>query len=206
MIDDDFQFFLGNFEPQVSRREVPVSSIEKYRNHLPEQLLKYWECFGWSGYADGLFWIVNPQEYEPVLSAWLEGSWFEDKDAFYVIARSAFGELYVWGERFGFSIVIFSPESYAIPQHEFQAIPESVNFDLRCFFSAQSRDANDFDGLFAKAYQRLGPLAVDELYGFVPALALGGGIEAKNVQKVSAVEHLIFLAEIEDLKILRLPS
>ncbi len=42
---------------------------------------------------------------------------------------------------------------------------------------------NDLDDLFKPALKSLGPLKSDEMYGFVPALALGGQMELKNLQK-----------------------
>lgn len=77
---------------------VPNSSIERYKNKLPEQLLKYWEDFGWCGYAEGLFWTVNPQDYESLLNTWLAGTEAFKRDNYYVIARSAFGNC-IFGEK-----------------------------------------------------------------------------------------------------------
>ncbi|EGH49688.1 hypothetical protein PSYPI_47778, partial [Pseudomonas syringae pv. pisi str. 1704B] len=39
------------------------------------------------------------------------------------------------------------------------------------------------------------PLKSDEIYGFVPALALGGPMELKNLQRVKLIEHLEFLSQ-----------
>jgi hypothetical protein len=37
------------------------------------------------------------------------------------------------------------------------------------------------------------------MYGFVPALALGGALTLANLQKVKAVEHLVILAQLAPL-------
>jgi hypothetical protein len=44
------------------------------------------------------------------------------------------------------------------------------------------------------------------MYGFVPALALGGMPQIKNIEKVSAVEYLTLLAELEALSVVHLPQ
>jgi hypothetical protein len=44
------------------------------------------------------------------------------------------------------------------------------------------------------------------MYGFVPALALGGQRDAEKLERVSAVEHMTFLAQLDELTILRLPE
>ncbi|RMQ35857.1 hypothetical protein ALQ07_04706, partial [Pseudomonas syringae pv. actinidiae] len=41
MMDEDFAFFLEKFAPATGRDEVPESSIAKYKNKLPDQLLVY---------------------------------------------------------------------------------------------------------------------------------------------------------------------
>ena len=66
-MDKDFQeFFVENFKPTLER-EADISVIRKYEGLLPENLLGIWRFQGWSGYFNGLFWIVNPDEYHGVL-------------------------------------------------------------------------------------------------------------------------------------------
>ncbi|RMP31864.1 GAD-like domain protein [Pseudomonas coronafaciens pv. atropurpurea] len=38
------------------------------------------------------------------------------------------------------------------------------------------------------------------MYGFVPALALGGPMELENLQKVKTIEHLTFLSQLSPLQ------
>lgn len=57
--------------PAIERRRVLVAKTDHYRRKLPGRLLGYWEESGWCGYADGLFWTVDPRAYEPVLEAWI---------------------------------------------------------------------------------------------------------------------------------------
>ena len=54
-MDEMFAYLLEKMGPAFDRRDVPASSIERYRGKLPDQLLTYWQEHGWSGYADGLF-------------------------------------------------------------------------------------------------------------------------------------------------------
>jgi hypothetical protein len=203
-MDEDFALFLEHFGPAIDRRYVPPSTIARYRGKLPDQLLAYWEEYGWCGYADGLFWTVNPQEYEPVLEAWIGETPFMEQDAYHVIARSAFGTLYLWGERTGGTLRIFAPASWC-----FASTPDDdldLDFEMRLFFGGLSRATNDVEDLFAPALQRLGRLTHDDMYGFVPALALGGAPTLANLQKVKAVEHLVILAQFSPLQVTRIPT
>ncbi|WP_426342232.1 GAD-like domain-containing protein [Pseudoduganella sp. S-14] len=81
MTDEHFEFFLEKMGPTVHKRCVPAQSVERFRGKLPDQLLAYWEEHGWCGYADGLFWTVDPSEYQPVLEAWIAGTGFMTQDA-----------------------------------------------------------------------------------------------------------------------------
>jgi hypothetical protein len=172
-MDQYFEYFLEKMGPAIERRHVPPSSIEHYRGKLPDQLLAYWEEHGWCGYADGLFWTVDPQEFEPVLGAVLGNTAFAKQDTYYLIARGAFGELYFWGEKTGHSLSVFAPGSFCMPRAS-RFTGEKMNFGAQAFFAAISRKENDFEGMFEPAMKKLGRLGPDEMYGFVPALGLGG--------------------------------
>ncbi len=201
-MDEDFEYFLEKLGPAFDRQEVPTSSIERYRGKLPDQLLAYWQEHGWSGYADGLFWTVNPQAYEPALEAWIGNAPFMEQDGLHIIARSAFGGLYVWGERAGYALKLFSPGAFVLP---ISPRTGSLEDEMRWFFSFRDREENDFDDLFAPALKKLGSLQHDEMYGFVPALALGGTASLDHLQKVKAVEHLVLLAQLSELRVLNRP-
>jgi hypothetical protein len=202
-MDENFEGFLEDFGPAIHRHDVPESSIDRYRGKLPDQLLAYWQEHGWCGYADGLFWTVDPQEYESVLDAWIGETQFMERDAYHVIARSAFGTLYFWGERTGFALKLFSPGAYVLPR---SLRNTSLNKQIQDFFCFRDRSENDFDELFAPALKKLGYLQYDQMYGFVPALALGGAATLANLQIVGAVEHLVLLAGLSELRVMNTPT
>lgn len=203
-MDEDFAEFLSEFGPAIERRDVPQSSIERYRGKLPNQLISYWEEHGWCGYADGLFWTVDPDEYDPVLEAWIGDTPFMEQDAYHIIARSAFGELYLWGEKTGNSLKIFAPGSYCIPRQS-RFVGAQMDFGVRVFFGGLNRKSNDFADMFTPAMRKLGPLTYNEMYGFVPALATGATSTLDHLQKVKAVEHLVILAQLVPLEELASP-
>jgi hypothetical protein len=59
--------------------------------------------------------------------------------------------------------------------------------------------------MFAPALKKLGPLKPDEMYGFVPAVALSGSATLANLQKVKAVEHLAILAQLTERQVMHSP-
>lgn len=200
-MDPYFEFFLENFGPTIDRRDVPPDALAHFKGRLPDQWLAYWEAQGWCGYADGLFWTVDPREYEPVLQAWLGGMPIMAREALHIVARTAMGHLLIWGEQSGFVLQLFAPGSYVMRQSTTHQ-KDDLAFAARMFFSVQGRDVFEFDGRFTLARQRLGELSRDEMYGFVPALALGGSSDAGQIEKVQAIEHLVFLAQLGPLEVL----
>jgi hypothetical protein len=198
-MDEDFEYFLEKMGPAFDTQRVPPSSIEHYEGKLPDQLLKYWKEYGWSGYADGLFWTVDPHEYEPALEAWIGDTPFMEQDAYYVIARSAFGDLYFWGQSTGFSLQISALGSYAVP-HSIRTTSKDIQ--AQRFFGNRDREENDFGDYFAPSLKKLGRLKSDEMYGFVPAIAAGGSSDFDKLQKLKIVEHLVFLAQLDELRVM----
>ncbi|WP_024656427.1 GAD-like domain-containing protein [Pseudomonas syringae USA007] len=198
-MDEDFAFFLKKFGPAVKRQQVPATSIDRYTKKLPEQLLKYWEDFGWCGYAKGLFWTVDPQDYDNLLKNSLAGIEAFNSDNYHVIARSAFGELYVWGEKSGYSLSITSYMSrYSTRNSTFTRSKSDLG--VKVFFLSMNPEVINVADLFEPALEKLGRLDSDEMYGFVPAIALGSSMELKNLQKVKVFEHLEFLSQLSPLQ------
>lgn len=210
-MDQDFSYFYHkeNFGPALETRQVPEESLEKYRNHLPDQLLQYWRDYGWSGYGNGLFWTINPDEYAPVVATWLEGTPFDGMDNYHAIALSAFGKLFLWGEKTGPSLSINAIWGMISPNDDSKRVSEGKSdFLIRTFFSNKEKDQldqtdEDEHPLFDRAVKQLGILRPGEMYGLFPALALGGSCELEHLKKTDAVTHLTMLAQLGEKQILR---
>ncbi|WP_420106580.1 GAD-like domain-containing protein [Herbaspirillum huttiense] len=205
MRDDDFKYFISKFGDSTKCTAVPTASFEKWRNKLPDQLLKYWEQEGWCEYANGLFCTVDPDDYEAIVDEWLTDTGLEEIDAFHVIARSAFGTLYVCGEKTGRSVTIVCGLNMvsALQNRLRVKTKEDLDFSIRSFFAFSNPvqfDMEDENGqpLFERARSKLGPLEPHEIYGFEPAIVLGGKILLENLAKVNAKVHLTILRQFAD--------
>ncbi|QHF05530.1 DUF1851 domain-containing protein [Pseudomonas asturiensis] len=198
-MDEDYAYFVKNFGTPVVHEEASESSIAHYKGKLPKRLLDYWSEYGWCGYASGIFWVVNPQPYEDILDQWLAGTEIYGQDNYHVIARGAFGLLYVWGERKGHCLTISSLMG-RFSSHTSNFTGDKLDVEASVFFSCLEPEQNDLIELFRPAVETLGTLKSDEMYAFVPALALGGSMELKNLQKVKTIEHLEFLSQLSPLQ------
>ncbi len=209
-MDQFMENFLGyeRFGPPFAKRDVPPEKIEKFRGKLPDKLLEYWQAYGWCGYAEGLLWTVDPDEWEHVLDAWIGDTPFMERDAYYVIARSAFGELILWGTNTGQSLKIVPSYGWAFPAFDAEAFRKrGPDRSIQLFFSSSSRETYDLSDLkdkplFEQALAKLGPLDHDTMYGFVPALALGGQPSVDNLQKLDAHVHLEILSQLTELQVM----
>jgi hypothetical protein len=209
---DNFYKF-KKFGPAIKSEPVSQDILVKYKDKLPDRLLEYWQTYGFSGWGDGIFWTVNPDDYSDILSTWLQGTEFEQRilngvDTYHVIGVSAFGRLFIWGESSGQSIKINTNYGMLLPSdYTADLLEDGGDLTVDLFFSASSiseMDETDIDDkpLFKPAFEKLGILANDEMYGFVPALALGGAPKLDNLKVVKKLEHLAFLADLGEKQVM----
>jgi hypothetical protein len=130
-------------------------------------LLEYWQLYGLCGYAEGLFWTVDPDEWEDELEAWVGDTPFMERDSFYVIARSAFGELILWGTNTGQSLKVVPIYGGIFPAFDAEKFQRrGPDKALQLFFGSASRATYDLEddnkqSLFEQALKKLGPLSHD---------------------------------------------
>ncbi|MGE8479110.1 MAG: GAD-like domain-containing protein [Pseudomonas shirazensis] len=193
---------IDNLGEATSRREVPAASIDKYQSKLPPALLGYWREEGWCSFADGLFWIVDPDAYKATLDMWLQGSGLAEIDNYHVIARDAFGSLYAWGERYQRKITVSSLAGGIVAlKNQLQKANPQPDRSLGIFLGSTRRDSLDFDDnqgkpLFQRALAKLGTVAEDEMYAFEPGLCIGGKADLEQMVKVNMVEQLMILDQL----------
>ncbi|WP_414500821.1 MULTISPECIES: GAD-like domain-containing protein [unclassified Zymobacter] len=191
---------------------VPEAAIRYYEYRLPRKLIEYWRYWGWAGFADGLFWLVNPAEYEEVVALWLAGSPFEYRDRYHVIARSAFGELFLWGEKTADSLTIQTLFGQIFPADRSDDIgcgsSQNMNVLVQEFMATLCRsnlDILDIDNqpLFMPLRERLGSLRSDEMYGRAPAFIECAPYRIEHFARVHAIAHMTHLAKVGERHIMQ---
>ncbi|WP_321930435.1 GAD-like domain-containing protein [Paraburkholderia guartelaensis] len=197
MTDELFDAFIQKFGRGKTRQQVPESALSRYRGVLPDRLLKIWREEGWSSYGDGLVWIVDPQAYEGIVDMWLRDTPVAGIDKYHVIARTAFGDLFLWGEATGPKITLscLLHTLVFLPGKVEQRV-ENADRALGIFFATLSRAGCDKDNLFKRALKHLGPLGPEDMYGFEPALIAGGEMSLDHLRKVDLDVHLSILRQL----------
>jgi len=203
IMDENFEIFYldEGFGPPIYSEVVSDDIINKYRGKLPNQLLEYWKAFGFSGWGNGLFWLVNPDEYQDVLDAWLENIEIQPHEEYFVIARSAFGDLEIWGTIHGNCYTISPIMNQIFPNIQDIETGEE-DLLIRIFISSIEKkllDIKDYRNkpLFERVVKKYEVLTKNEMFGFEPALVLGGEAKLENVRKLPIISHLQFLASLD---------
>lgn len=200
-IGELIELFLEDNGAPTSTEVVPPEAFQKYRGVLPNCLLDLWKRHGWAGYGNGRWWLVNPERLEVAVADWLDGSPLQDVDRFHCFARSGFGKLHVWGEKLGNMLTIDCSIGYIVALKEEVGVPEKEpELALATRLSFLTPDAADIEGddgemLFDAAVARLGPLQPTEVFGFEPALILGGPASADHLRKQRMDVHLSLLRQ-----------
>ncbi|QDI04825.1 DUF1851 domain-containing protein [Xanthomonas cerealis pv. cerealis] len=201
MRDEDFEVLIDEFGEAFHHEAVAQDAIDCWVGRVPNYLLQQWSAEGWNGYAKGLFWLVNPGDYEEIAEAWLADTPLPKVDVFHVIARSAFGDLYLCGERTGSSVsvspalnMIFATPKGLKPKNEKQKDISVKSLLLSSKKDFDFKDQND-EPLFSRAAAKLGELAPDEVYGFEPALVAGGKAHIDSLRRMKLDPHLTILRQ-----------
>jgi hypothetical protein len=203
MRDEHFEIFTEQMGEATTRHVAPPDHIERYRGVLPDYLLKVWGEEGWCAYRHGLFWTVDPADYEALIANWLRGTPLETIDKYHVFARTAFGDLYAWGERNHRRITISCPRNVIYAFDSLGRPNSQPDRGMGIFFSGcepgdydwEDDDGDDGDWLFGRALKRFGALSRMEIYGFEPALPLGGSSSLTTMKKVNLFDHLGMLRD-----------
>ncbi|PIB11583.1 GAD-like domain-containing protein [Vibrio rotiferianus CAIM 577 = LMG 21460] len=173
---------------------------------MPKNLLTYWERHGWCGYNNGLYWTVNPNDYRDIIERLSAISQLDDPSENFVIARGAFGNLEIWNSKRG-NVMSYYPVIGLLHQWHAEEMPEQseeeLELDMALFFESASSYRHDQvdeyeEPLFERALEKLGPLAENEMYAFVPATCLDGKWLLENLQKVDITTHLEMLMDLEE--------
>ena len=191
-LDEYFDGFMEDFGEPFESTPITEEVINTYGDKLPERLFTYWRGVGTCGFGDGLFWMTNPAQYQEILDNWLEGTVFEDRKDLSVIARTAFGEIYVWAKNKG-KIIEINPSLctlyYFKENDENNFSFEVENKKITSFWAFSEVGDMDYEDtndklLFEHALKKFGRLHADEMYGFSHSPVMGGKEVLENLDVV----------------------
>ncbi len=155
---------------------------------LVDLLIEFWSEYGEGRFSDGLLYVCNPIHKKSILN------FFFPERIVYPLIISSFGN------------VIFTDLKqiyYLSPVYGWYR-EDALNFEL--LFEILLKREDYLEGAFdlefdAKCVQKFGVLNRGEIFGFEPAIALGGNDEdVSSVRKFQMDAHLAFLSQLVELK------
>lgn len=184
-----------NLNNYTKYSDVSLEIINKYKNVLPEYLIKIWETMGFGIYEEGFLQLVNPEEYEFVFD-------YIDKllEPSIVFGVTALGDILLWEGNENWTI---SPdEGDRVKQIDVRKCKSRVigeiDFVLNRLLGDEYGivDKDFFDSKpFIDIQNKLPQLEYDQCYGYVPALSLGGKASNKNLQIVDTKSYINLIGQ-----------
>ncbi len=171
---------------EISKESIALFQEKAAPNLLADMLIEFWQEYGVGRFSDGLLYVCDPIQKKPILDFF-----FPNKEV-YPLVITSFGvtyftdlkQIYVLRPIYGWFKRI-SPNAELLFESTLQSLEylsEEIKFNIECI-------------------QKLGHLAPDEIFGFEPAVALGGNDEDINMVKRFQMDaHLAFLAQLVEIE------
>jgi hypothetical protein len=176
-----FDLFIEDYPP-TKYAEVPQELFQKYSGILPDFMLAVWQKHGFTHHANAFFWIVNPDDYIELLDFLLG----KNHDLI-VFSRDSFGHMKaIRKDGRKFEISAETGHSGSIGQSAIDYTFSALSFD----------EKNETYQEHLKAIAKLGIPSEEEIFGYVPALALGGEGTLEETKIVRMHEYLFMVAEL----------
>ncbi|QEH43285.1 T6SS immunity protein Tdi1 domain-containing protein [Chitinophaga sp. XS-30] len=157
--------------------------LVKYEPLLPVQLIQLWQEFGFGSIVDGYLKIVNPDDYEELLQE-VYSPIFKNPIVMFATGMS---DLIIWEENY--TVLINCKYGFS------KVIESGFDYFLEDVYNTAYLDDELSGGNYFKAKNQLGRIAIDECYGYVPLLGLGGPEKVENLQIVKIKEHISIIAQ-----------
>ena len=210
---EEIQKYLDYFKIKFSKIEIGKKPspefIAQYEHTYPEYFFYIWDKLGFASFENGGFWLVNPVDYEDILELCLKNTDLEPDD-FYVIGRTAFGDLFLIGKETtsGLTIDIIDMRIYPSLNNN-KNLKDGEH--LRAFLSKvmirgtkESIDTYDQNEklLFDRCLTNLGELKDNEIYAYEPPAVLGGKQLIENMKKVDLFQYIPFVAQLDKFQVM----
>lgn len=160
-------------------KDVELSTIEQYKDKLPEKIIEFWKSYGYGAFMDDFIKVVNPNDFvdyfEETISEMYKGAIVLFTTGLSDILFWHNNRLYIAMYRYGTITSIMA--SFNI----FEVLMVDKGFQRKCLFP----------DMYYEGIQKYGNIEYDEAFGFVPLLPLGGIEDVDHLDKVKIREHIM---------------
>jgi len=173
------------------RQVADNAFLAKYANIAPKELLALWQEVGFGTFCNGLFRLLPPEKFIFWNNAYIgEPGQIISQIPFMI---TAFGDIFV---RINDTSINEDYVAYInIRKGTWSIIASNIKvlFNVRILSNIRFKM---FDlEMFPTLVSKLGRLAEDECYGYVPALALGGDNDVDKIQRVKSIPYIDFMCQ-----------
>ena len=182
--------FVENYKPGENLTKPDEKILEFGKQMLPPEIIYLWENYGFGDYGNGIIKVVDPRDYMNSLYTWLGGQDFNKIP----IMVSAFGDIFYYRK------LEENENDVSLLNIHYRKI-DVCTYSYQEFFDKYIIDASIKENvlrqnLYNESVNTLGNLKHNEIFFFVPALAIGGAEEIKYVKKGDANVHQQVLFEL----------
>lgn len=183
----------------------PVGAVRRSQPSDPglhPALGTLWREVGWGLFGRGFLQLSPPEVWGEDLALWLGG----EDPARVSIGRTALGDLLYLRDLRGKARSLGYPEAIAAGAMDVSRVDVrykrvdvlATSLEQLAVLLGDPQWLDDVlrKDLFDAAVDRIGEPGEHEMFGFVPALALGGEESADHLQRVAAREHLALLFQL----------
>lgn len=173
---------------EISKESITLFQEKAAPSLFADMLIEFWQEYGVGRFSEGLLYVCDPIQKKSTLDFFFPG-----RDL-YPIVISSFGDIFFTDFK----------QLYSLTPVYGWFTKKSPNFELLfeiSFWREEFLNEVLNQTFHHKAIQNLGKLEPNEIFGFEPAIALGGNDEdISMVKKFQMDVHLAFLSQIVEIK------
>jgi hypothetical protein len=173
---------------EISHESIALFKEKAVPGLLADMLIEFWQEYGVGRFSDGLLYVCDPIQKKSTLDFFFPGQ------DFYPVVISSFGDIFFTDFKQVYSLTpVYGWFTRKSPNFE-------LLFEISFWREEFLKDVLNQD-FHQKCIQKLGNLERDEIFGFEPAIALGGSDENIDfVKRFQMDAHLAFLAQLVEIE------
>ncbi len=203
---DHIDSVLRRVGPLLDPVRIDEGTLQAWTGTLPDILIDFWRNHGVGALQGGLMRVCLPDDFDGLLSQIFHADKdFSHKDC-HVLGYGAFGHLIIWSARHWIVEADLLNARVSAPGLSDPSKKQNENASIIAYLLGHPPDSldvfeTDDKKLFKPVKDKLGQLKAGEAYGFFPALAMGGAPRVENIKVVPALEHFLFLAQLQQFNL-----
>ncbi|MBZ5753861.1 MULTISPECIES: T6SS immunity protein Tdi1 domain-containing protein [Metabacillus] len=165
--------------------KVEESTINKYKEHLPKELIEAWRIYGYGTFMNGYLKVINPDDFSSLVS----DTYLRNKGTIPIFTTSM-------GD-----IILFekdeNQESYIVMinyrKSKTKVLASKYSLFIR-FLEEEAFKQRALEWLpYPEAIEKFKEPEYEECFGYTPLLGLGGAEKVENLKKVKLKEHILII-------------